>query len=190
MGRERATLSRRVASFTQSWWAVAVIAALMSVILYQRWQGGHPARPQALRVGEHLPAIMFESMEGQPVRIVWETAAGPTVLYAFTPGCTWCKRNTESLRALADGASPQYRFIGVSLAREGLKDYLDTARFKFPVYIAAAERGRLKLSVTPETIVVSPNGTIAAVWLGAYRISNAASIAQHFGFKLPVVESD
>lgn len=174
-------------SFGQSWWAVIVVALLTGVVLYQRWEGTHPALPRVLSAGERLRPVVLESLEGKPVQIDWKSDARPTVLYAFRPACAWCRRNIGAVQALAEGASPGYRFIGVSLTRDGLKEYLGQTPFRFPVYVAGPKASPLKLGLAPETLVISREGVVVKAWPGAYVARTSADIEKTFGFKLPDV---
>ena len=176
-----------------SWWSVAVIAALTGMILYQAWQVRHrpvPARVQAqlLAVGEQIPAVAVESLQGQAQTIDWIAAGQPSIVYVFRPDCVWCRHNRAGARMLLEH-SAQYRFIGLSTSAKGLKEYVAENRLTFPVYVASSKTiERLKLGVTPETIVVASGGRVQKVWPGAYGGAIVNQIESMFGFKLPALE--
>lgn len=174
-------------SLAQSWWAVAVISLLTAAVLYQRWQVTHPTRPQVLIVGERLRPVRLETLDARPIRIDWGADGRPTVLYAFRPGCAWCKRNLAAVQALAEGIASQYRVVGVSLTRDGLREYLNQSPFRFPVYVAGPEARQLKLGGTPETLVISSDGVVMNAWLGAYVAKTSDDVERKFQIKLPRV---
>lgn len=143
----------------ESWWTVIVIAFLTGTVVYQRWQMTHRPRPQtALTVGKRIERVQLESLEGRPVKIDWSDGR-PTILYAFAPTCPWCERNLDAVRALAKGTSPNYRFIGVSVTRNGLREYLDRVGLQFPVYVAGPAARLLGFRSTPGAYRFVPGGS-------------------------------
>ena len=40
--------------------------------------------------------------------------ATPTILYHFSPSCSWCERNWENVRTLIRETRGRYRFVGIS----------------------------------------------------------------------------
>lgn len=179
-------------AFAQSWWPVMIIALLVSAVLFQQWHYTHPSPPPLLQVGDQIPAaISLETARRQPAKIEWKADSRPTILYVFRPDCIWCARNLEAERTVAEQASG-YRFIGLSTTADGLTEYLDRNHLTFPVFADPNARSAklLKLSITPETIVISPDGIVQKVWLGAYLGENAKSVEKMFGVKLPAVLSN
>lgn len=185
MGR----IDGRLRSFSDSWWAVAVIVLLTGIIVLQQWQLRHPQarQPIAPQVGEHLPPVEVVDLKQGPIRIDWTADNRPTILYVLSPTCVWCAKNLDLIRALSDAAEPKYRFIGLSLDRKGLTEYAAKSSYRFPVYFAEAKSAnQLKLAVTPETVVVSPKGTVVKVWRGAYDSEILSDIQKTLGVTLPV----
>jgi len=182
-------VSRRLLGVIDSWWGVALTGVLVTVILYQKWQLMHPPHIQRiapLAIGQKIPALAIHDLVDTPVALNWSTSKMATVVYVFHPPCQWCKRNLESVRMVVDHAR-NYRFIGLSLHAEGLKEYVNTFKPPFPVYYASTAdvTQTLKLGATPETIVISPDGTVEKVWLGAYSGKTKQAIEALFGVELP-----
>jgi peroxiredoxin len=175
----------------RGWGLVALVAILVGMVLYQRWQLTHPSLPPSLMAGDRLPKVNLASMQGNIVSMDWKTGDRPTIVYVFTPQCTWCTRDLESLRVLAAN-SAAYRFVGVSLTSEGLREYVGKNRLDFPIYTSpnTSTIKALKLTITPETILVSPRGEVKRVWLGAYQGKNRAEIAEAFGVRFPDLSAD
>lgn len=172
--------------FAESWWSIIVIASLTGGIIYQRWEFTHRVAPPVLAAGERPPAPVLEDLQRNRAPFTWASDGRPTVVYFMSPTCVWCKRNLESIRALAVAASDKYRFVGISSTRDGLREYLEKAQYPFPVYFADAAASReLKLSVTPETILVSAEGVVVNDWRGAYGPDVVSSIQEVFGVTLP-----
>src|SRR5262249_38825740 len=117
----------------------------------------------------------------------YDSSNKPTVLYVITPSCIWCRRNQPNIEKIAEAKANDFRFIGLSLAESGLKEYVDEHHLKFPVYTGlTAETVRsLGLGSTPQTIVVSPEGKILKVWTGAYMENLRPEVEAYFGIQLP-----
>jgi peroxiredoxin len=176
--------------FASSWWSVLVIAVLVGTLLYQRWHFLHPSLAPVLAAGERLPDMTWETVEGKPMRFAWAAGHQTTILYIFRVNCPWCLRNHGAVTTLADGAPlADYRFVALSLGREGLNEYLARNPSRFPVYVAQDPKAikPLKIVMTPETILVSDSGIVQKVWLGAYSGKNRKGIEEAFKVTLPVV---
>jgi hypothetical protein len=93
----------------------------------------------------------------------------PTVLYIMAPTCPWCAKNIENIRALANAAGSEYRFLGVSNTPKGLADHLEAKPLPFPVY--AVDMDHLPKGFdpgpTPQTVLVGADGRVEKVWRGA-----------------------
>jgi hypothetical protein len=178
-------------SLTDSWWSVAVIVLLTAALVYQRWDVTHPNRELPLKAGDRLPSIVLEDVDEHPFDLNWKADSRATLLYAFRPDCVWCSRNLAGVKALAAGTS-RYRFLGISVSRKGLKDYLAHTQLNFPVLVApdAGTTQRLRVSGTPQTILVSTDGTVRNVWFGAYGAQNKTALEKVFRLTLPRVDQD
>lgn len=114
-----------------------------------------------------------------------------TVLYVFSPSCTWCERNLENIRTLASARGDSYRFIGLSLASANLEDYIRSSKLSFPVYTKLSKDvlQKLKLGSTPQTMVISPEGRVMKNWRGAYGEELRSEIEEFFSVRLPGLDS-
>src|SRR6266849_3868446 len=78
---------------------VLLLASLsLNVILAHRvWSFTHlqsnRVAERLLKVGTTVPAIRAIRLDGQPGVISYQSAEESTVLYVFTPPCSWCARN-------------------------------------------------------------------------------------------------
>ena len=138
-----------------------------------------------LQVGTALPALIGEALGDGQVPIPG-AGSRPTVLYVFTPTCGWCERNLDNIRSLHAAVGTRFNFVGVSLVREGLKEYVQRTNLRMPVIVADdAMRKVYKFGSTPTTIVVSSDARVEQVWLGAFQGNHVASVERYFGTKLP-----
>jgi peroxiredoxin len=146
-----------------------------------------------LKPGEYVPPLQVNDIEGNPFSVEYTADAPATVIYVFTPDCIWCTRNAENIKALASQAGTGYRFIGLSLSKKNLKEYVSQQGFTFPVYTEVkAEIGdAYKLAGTPRTIVISNEGKIIKSWFGAYINDTEKEVESFFNIALPgIVEAD
>src|SRR5258708_30141514 len=74
------------------------------------------ASDRLLRIGAIVLPFKAIDLRGQTVTVDYAEDPRPTVLYIFTPPCSWCARNMESFKTLLDKEGGQYRLIGISLS--------------------------------------------------------------------------
>src|SRR5258708_28757837 len=115
-----------------------------------------------LKVGSTVPPIAAVGLDGKEEVISSQDTDKDTVLYIFTPPCSWCARNLDNFKTLIDKESGQYRIIRLSLSKEGLVQYAAKNGLDLPIYsgLSMATRLAYRLSGTPETIVVSHEGRV------------------------------
>jgi hypothetical protein len=140
-----------------------------------------------LRSGALVPPLEAKDLAGKDTTLRFDGGL-PVVIYVFKPSCIWCQRNEQSIDALAAQAGPHYRFVGVSLTRNGLGPYLARHSFAFPVVTDVTDiaKGAYQLSETPETLVVSPRGRVLNIWRGAFVDPNKKEIERFFSVRLPL----
>jgi peroxiredoxin len=137
--------------------------------------------------GTVAPPLVVKRLDGQQAVVSYQDQDQPTVLYVFTPSCPWCTRNLGNLRALVAQENKEYHFVGLALSEEGLAEYVAKSGLNFPVYSALSPEARAayKLSVTPQTIVVSRDGHILQNWPGAYVGRQKSEVEAFFNVSLP-----
>jgi hypothetical protein len=100
------------------------------------------------------------------------------------------ERNLNKVKALADRANSQFRFIGLSLSGEGLLQYVAKNDLKLPVYSVSTEVPLTYVFTgTPQTIVISRNGRVLQNWIGAYVGDQKVQVETFFHVILPSVRS-
>jgi peroxiredoxin len=139
-----------------------------------------------LQVGTVVPVIRGRSV-GTAGPLDYGDVNIPTVLYVFTPQCSWCKKNLDNLRVLIDSSNSRYRVIGISLNNKDLEEYLEKEHLRFPVYtdIPESTKAAYRLGGTPTTIVISPSSRVLKLWHGAYQESIRQEIDDYLKVKLP-----
>jgi len=129
------------------------------------------------------------SMAGLPLELA-PRGDVPTVLYYFSPTCSWCDRNWDNIGALVAAANGRYRVVAVSTTR-GLREYADTRGLNLDVIEGISENTRqaFGFTSTPHTLVVSTEGVITHEWRGAFTPRIERQIEQLFGIELPGIRS-
>lgn len=146
-----------------------------------------PAVATPLLAGTVIPEIQAERLGGTIETITWSRSSRPTVLYVFSPECSWCRRNLPNVQALIAGTKGAYDFVGLSLSDVGLSGYVAGYRLDIPIYFHADHRvlQDLKLHDTPQTLVISPSGRLIQTWQGAYGPGAQGEVEAIFHVRLP-----
>ena len=140
-----------------------------------------------LALGDTLPAIVAKDPHGRTAVLNYSETQLPTVVFIITPTCGWCTKNVMNMRALVKNAGARYRFVGLSLSSDKLIDYVKENKLEFPIYtdLPIVTMREYKLSGTPETIVVSPQGQVTRIWSGAFAEDLQSEVEDYFSVKLP-----
>jgi peroxiredoxin len=173
-----------------------VVSVALNVVLAHRVRTITHAQSERiaerlLAVGTSVPAITAKRLDGQEESISYGEVDQTTVLYIFTPPCTWCARNMDNFKTLLDKESGQYRFIGLSLSDATLPEYVAKNDLKLPVYsgLSPETLKAYKLGSTPQTIVISSEGKVLQDWAGAYVGDQKSQIEAFFHVTLPGIRS-
>jgi peroxiredoxin len=160
-----------------------------NLFLARAWHGAtHPPAVTALAAGQAVPTLDLKSLDGRAAAIAYAGESRATIVYAFTPTCSWCRKNIENVRHLWTQKGREFRFVGVSLERAGTEAYVARHHLPFPVYTDPSEATLAAYhlnSGVPRTIVVSSEGKVLHDWSGAYAAGNDKAIADFFQVKFP-----
>lgn len=133
-----------------------------------------------------LIGLAVSSFEAQDLRgkhvTVNLSRKSDTVVYVFTPSCGWCARNISRILSLSQKVSGKYDLIGISLSANDLPEYIVENRLTFPVYTSLDSQVvlKLRLGITPQTMVISHEGRIIKNWVGAYVGPIEKEISSYF----------
>ncbi len=142
-------------------------------------------------LGAAVSEIHATDLSGKAATISFAKNDPPVVLYVFSPTCGWCAKNMPNLQAMQVSAvARHFRLIGLSLDDHNLEQYVNKEHFTFPVYsnVAPAERVRLGMGGTPQTLMIS-NGVVVRNWEGAYTSDLQKEIESALGIKLPGINA-
>jgi peroxiredoxin len=139
-----------------------------------------------LPIGAAVPALRGEGPAGTAMTISAKSSAG-TLLYVYAPECGWCIRNAENMKVVIEAARKRGMAIyGVSLAPENSRQFLTSHGIDVPVVIPdETTRRDYGFSGTPQTLVLSAEGTVLRNWRGAYVEKTAGDVSAFFDISLP-----
>ena len=163
-----------------------VLSAGVNVLQAQRIRSLMDAtKAPASSVGKSIDSISGFALGGE-ARTLSLRAPIPTLVYYFSPTCTWCERNWMNVAALRDGARGRFRVILVSSSR-ALREYVLSHQLDLEVIEGIGDNTRTSLGLvaTPQTVVVAPTGLVTHDWRGAYTPRMERQIEELFDISLP-----
>src|SRR5689334_3543342 len=144
-------------------------------------QAATPERALHLKPGAELPALFGYDANGNLLNIGYGEDPRKTLLLVFAPQCRACKENMPTWQAMLRQIDRSaYRVVAVSVRPEETKEYLLEHGFgDLPVIadLDAKSKAAYNLAVTPQTILLSPQGVAERVWLGRLNSADARDLA-------------
>ncbi|MBK9169129.1 MAG: hypothetical protein IPM24_16925 [Bryobacterales bacterium] len=149
-------------------------------------------RERRLNEGDLIEAIEIVDVSGSIRKVHFEGAERPSILYVFSPGCRWSKRNQTNMNFLAMAKSSSYQFLGLSITSEGLGVFVDAHNPPYEIGIGPLGSGGSALSRggVPQTAAIGTDGKVVRYWMGAYTPGIRHDVESFFGVALASVESD
>lgn len=170
------------------------LLASLSLNVYLGWKVKQAKTPLSIQQnivrlspGMKVDPVTAVSLDGKQHTISYQATDKPTVFYVISPTCVWCERNNANIDKLTELRGNDFRFIGLSLADAGLKEYVEGHHLNFPFYtrLTSETIHSLGLGGTPQTIVISPEGRILKNWTGAYSEHLQPELEEYFQISLP-----
>src|SRR5690348_10711994 len=141
--------------------------------------------PQAMEAaaGTQMPDLRGVDLAGKPVEVLYGKDSRKVLVLVFSPTCPFCDQNW-----------PKWQQVISSLDRSAVRPVLvdvtssTTAGFvsqhqlsSLPVILKADPRATVdyRMHLTPQTILVDPNGKVEKVWTGVLNDSSLADLKQH-----------
>lgn len=182
---------------------LVMLAGSLGVNVYQgvtlRNHSGHApgaGEIKTLPKGTALPVLEGASIDGLPIEVRRDAlSTGDTrdlAVYVFSSSCSWCEKNLNNIRTLAQSKFSEYRFIGVSTGpSEALREYCRSNAINFEVMEAVPDslQKAYDMGGTPQLIVVSPDGRLKRVFKGALSGEQKSEAEAFFGTTLPGLDS-
>lgn len=145
-----------------------------------------------LDIGAYISDLNVRDINNNDITISFGVINEYTILFLFSPTCYWCNRNMANFKAIASSQQNSYNVIGISLTDNKLLDYIEHYNIDFPVYTNMLDNTRNMLMArrVPQTLVVSSDGQVVKLWLGAYRGETKRDVEKYFNVNLPGLLTD
>ena len=162
--------------------------ALTAVVL-RATTGPRPSTPRTLTIGTAMPPITGRDLAGNAVTLAVTGTGKPTLLYAFTTACPWCKRNVPNINAIAAAKRSEYQVVGLALESDPslVTAYISKYSLALDTVVLPGETttAAYRLGGVPTTILLSTQARVGALWTGAYSGDIGDEIAKKLAVTLP-----
>lgn len=143
----------------------------------------------ALAEGQSMPGIAGKDLEGKEQTFDWGKDSRKTLLMNFSPRCGYCHENMSNWTAILQEIDKSlYRIVMVSSISDGAKEYIEKYKIKdIPVIVEPEPKVLVNylMHITPQTILLNPDGKIAKVWVGRFIDDQKPQIEQFLNVNLP-----
>jgi peroxiredoxin len=156
-----------------------VIMNLFLVIQNRNLKTESVAQKWVLQKGQSVRPLSGIDINNEKRNLEWSRDNRKTLLFIFSPKCSFCVENmptVKSLLAKIDSAS--YRIVFVSTMNEGTKDFVEQygiQNFQIITEVDPASKIEYEMKLTPQTILIDPNGKVEQVWIGLMQESENKS---------------
>lgn len=140
-------------------------------------------RSLELKLGTPLPDLLGRDIQGNKLSIDYGSDARRTILMVFSSGCGPCSENMKNWRALKNSCdASKYRLVGVSLTPSGTAEFVAYHKMEgIPIMseVDAKSRVDYNLTLTPQTILIGPDGKTERVWSGVLSSGSTRAEVEH-----------
>lgn len=174
--------------------AAALVALNVGLVVQNRTLkaaagNGGGGRAIVLPPGKSVPALSGLDSEGRQLMFDYGSDPRKTLLLVFSPRCPYCTKNMPNWNALTLGLDEkEFRVVAVSIVPEGVKEYAEKNGLNHvPVITTPDPKDKVayEMNVTPQTILIGPDGTVEKVWTGLIQGAEREDIEKQFGVSLP-----
>ena len=135
--------------------------------------------------GAQVPDLRGVDLEGKPVEVLYGKDSRKVLVMVFSPTCPFCDQNW-----------PKWQQVISSLDRSAIRPVLvDVTSTTTPSFVSQHQLSSLPvilkadpkatvdyhMRLTPQTILVDPNGKVEKVWTGVMTDSAVADLKQRTG---------
>jgi thiol-disulfide isomerase/thioredoxin len=146
-----------------------------------------------LKIGAPIPLMQFIHIDGGEFRLD-NTSGKITIINVWAPWCLPCREEMPSLERLSHLLDQnQGQIIGVAMdERPQVQEFIQRFNITFPIVLEHSDypiEGFLGVKQLPETLIVAPNGTLAARIVG-YQEWDSAEMKQRLQKIDPLIVFD
>jgi peroxiredoxin len=176
-------------------WSVAISAccvvllAVNIALIHQnrqlKAQLSQPPPALELTTGTQMPDLQGFDPEGKPVEVLYGKDPRKVLVFVFSPTCPFCEQNwpkwEQVISALDHSA---VRPVGVDVTSTSKAPFLSQHQLSgLPVFEKVEPHVMLNyhFQLTPQTILLDPDGKVEKVWTGVMTDSAVADLKQRTG---------
>jgi peroxiredoxin len=176
-------------------WSVAISAccvvllAVNIALIHQnrqlKAQLSQPPPALELTTGMQMPDLRGFDPEGKPVEVLYGKDPRKVLVFVFSPTCPFCEQNwpkwEQVISALDHSA---VRPVGVDVTSTSKAPFLSQHQLTgLPVFEKVEPHVMLNyhFQLTPQTILLDPDGKVEKVWTGVMTDSAVADLKQRTG---------
>ena len=146
--------------------------------------GCSPSEPGRLQIGDAAPDFTAKDIDGKTVALA-SLRGGPVVLRFFQPDCPYCQADTKAFGEYQKenrGRGLATVYVAEWQKESEVREFRDKLAIEFPVILDAD--GKLAASysirILPQTVIISPDGKIAAAMVGGVSKPQLAEVVEPF----------
>lgn len=140
----------------------------------------------SIKPGDSVPDLLGVNTDRVETTFRYKDDTRSTVVYFFSPRCSWCVTNREPLAKLHSSQKDRFRWIAVSLDTTNLDEFVRESSMAMPVLSEVPDEvlASYKIEGTPQTLVVKSDGRVLKKWIGSFTGSVGAEMESFFGSSL------
>lgn len=140
----------------------------------------------SIKPGDSVPDISGVSPERVETIFRFKDDTRSTVVYFFSPRCSWCVKNRELFAKLHSSQKDRFRWVAVSLDTTNVEEFVRESNMAMPVLSQVPDEvlDSYKIEGTPQTFVVASDGRVLKKWVGSFTGSVGAEMESFFGSSL------
>jgi hypothetical protein len=180
---QASTRRRNVGSYALC--TLLCVSATMNLLQSERLRAAR-GREERPAIGTRVPSIDLIASDATSTHIDYPRGGLPTIFYYFSASCSWCERNWESVRTLADGTRGRYRVVALTTNGEDVRR-TRASGLPLPTFwgLSEQQRAAYQFRGTPHTLLVSADGRVVRSWSGAYARDVKTDLERYFQVSLP-----
>lgn len=147
-----------------------VIMNLFLVIQNRNLKTESKAQKWVLQEGQSVKSLSGIDINNEKQNLEWGQDNRKTLLFIFSPKCSFCVENMPTVKSiLAKTDKASFRIVFVSLMNEGTMEFAEKYDIRnIPLFteVDPVSKIEYEMKLTPQTILIDPNGKVEKVWIG------------------------
>jgi len=136
-------------------------------------------------VGARLPDLRGFTSDGKPVEVLYGKDSRKVLVLVFSPTCPFCDQNWPKWYDLMSSLNrTAVRPVAVDVTSSSTPGFLSQHQLaEMPVFLKVDPQATVnyRFHLTPQTILVGPDGKVEKVWSGVLSDSAMAELKQRVG---------